>query len=46
MSQLALKEAEIARSGTKFGIGFRRLSIQGMTAGLFGLGVYRFFFTS
>jgi len=45
MSQLAAKETVIARSNTIFGIGARRLGIQGMAASLFGLGVYRFFFT-
>jgi hypothetical protein len=45
MMQLSAKEAEIARSNTRFGIGIRRLGIQGMAAGLFGLGVYRAFFT-
>ena len=45
MSQLAAKEAVIARSNTMFGIGARRMGIQGMAASLFGLGVYRFFFT-
>ncbi|KAA8903052.1 hypothetical protein FN846DRAFT_908291 [Sphaerosporella brunnea] len=45
MSQLAAQEAEIARANTRFGIGIRRLGIQGMAAGLFGLGIYRAFFT-
>ena len=45
MSQLASKEAEIARAATRWGIGARRLGIQGMSATLFGLGVYRFFMT-
>ncbi|KAI5851903.1 hypothetical protein BZA05DRAFT_46641 [Tricharina praecox] len=45
MSQLAAKEAEIARANTRFGIGIRRLGIQGTAVGLFGLGVYRWFFT-
>ena len=45
MSQLEAKKAEIARANTRFGIGARRLGIQGMAASLFGLGVYRFFFT-
>ncbi|KAF8253430.1 hypothetical protein K440DRAFT_625497 [Wilcoxina mikolae CBS 423.85] len=45
MSQLAAKEAEIARANTRFGIGIRRLGIQGTAVGLFGLGLYRFFWT-
>jgi len=45
MSQLAAKEAAIARANTRFGIGIRRLGIQGTALGLFGLGLYRFFFT-
>jgi hypothetical protein len=45
LSQLVAKEAEIARANTIFGIGIRRLGIQGTAAGLFGLGLYRFFWT-
>lgn len=42
MSQLNQKEALIARSKTMWGIGARRLGIQGIAASLIGLGVYRF----
>jgi len=40
-SQLRAQEAAILKSGTRWGIGARRLGIHGITATLVGLGVYR-----
>ncbi|PWW76624.1 hypothetical protein C7212DRAFT_279315 [Tuber magnatum] len=40
-SQLRVQEAAILKSGTRWGIGARRLGIHGIAATLVGLGIYR-----
>jgi hypothetical protein len=40
-SQLKAQEAAILASKTRFGMPVRRVAITGMSAGLIGLGVYR-----
>jgi hypothetical protein len=42
-SQLKKQESVILRSKSMFGMGSRRMSITGMSAGLIGLGIYRWF---
>ncbi|OQN96701.1 hypothetical protein B0A48_17125 [Cryoendolithus antarcticus] len=42
MAQLRAREAEILRSGSRFGMGIRRMGIWGLSGSLVGMGVYRF----
>ncbi|WPH01787.1 Hypothetical protein R9X50_00464000 [Acrodontium crateriforme] len=41
MSQLRQREREIAKSGSRFGLGARRMGIFGLSGSLVALGAYR-----
>ncbi|KAL7275397.1 hypothetical protein RUND412_001648 [Rhizina undulata] len=41
MEQLRKQEEAILRSGSRWGIGARRLGVHGIAAGMIGVGLYR-----
>ncbi|KAL7273080.1 hypothetical protein RUND412_004090 [Rhizina undulata] len=43
LAQLKKQEEVILRSGSRWGIGARRLGIHGIAAGMIGMGLYRWF---
>jgi len=43
VQQLQVREREILKSGSRFGMGARRMGIAGLSVGLVGAGVYRLF---